>query len=86
MKISGSRFVILVLYVDDILLATNDVMIHDVKKFLSNNFQMKDIGEASIYINKVLERFIMHKCSVGIVPIQKRDKFSQMQCPRNDLE
>ena len=108
MKVSGSMFIILVLYVDDILLATNNVaMLHDVKKFLSNNFEMKDMGEASYvigieifrdrsqgllglsqksYINKVLERFRMDKCSAGIVPIQKGDKFSQMQCPKNDLE
>jgi len=108
MKVSESMFIILVLYVDDILLATNNVaMLHDVKKFLSNNFEMKDIGEASYvigikifhdisqgllglsqksYINKVLERFKMDKCSAGIIPIQKGDKFSQMQCPKNDLE
>ncbi|RDX91721.1 hypothetical protein CR513_26261, partial [Mucuna pruriens] len=83
MKVSGSRFVILVLYIGDILFATNDVaMLHDVKKFFSNKFEMKDMGEASY----VLERFIKDKFSVGIVPIQKGDKFSQMQCPRNDLE
>jgi len=28
------------------------------------------------YINKVLERFRMEKCSVGVVPIQKGDTFS----------
>ena len=28
----------------------------------------------------------MEKCSAGIVPIQKGDKFSEMQCPKNDLE
>jgi len=28
----------------------------------------------------------MEKCFAGIVPIQKGDKFSQMQCPRNDLK
>jgi len=28
----------------------------------------------------------MESCSAGIVPIQKGDKFSQMQCPKNDLE
>ena len=28
----------------------------------------------------------MKKCSTGIVPIQKGDKFIHMQCPRNDLE
>ena len=38
------------------------------------------------YINKVLERFRMHNCSASLIPIQKRDKFSLMQCPQNDLE
>ncbi|XP_074303650.1 secreted RxLR effector protein 161-like [Silene latifolia] len=28
----------------------------------------------------------MNDCSAGIVPIQKGDKFSKMQCPRNELE
>ena len=51
MKVSGSKFVILLLYVDDIVLAANDIaMLHDVKKYLSNNFEMKDMGEASYVI------------------------------------
>ena len=108
MKVSGSKFIILVLYVDDILLAANDKgLLHDVKKFLSETFEMKDMNEASYvigieifrnrsqgllglsqksYINKVLERFRMENCSTGIVPIQKGDKFSELQCPKNDLE
>jgi hypothetical protein len=33
---------------DDILLATNDKgLLHEVKQFLSKNFDMKDMGEAS---------------------------------------
>ncbi|XP_068466643.1 secreted RxLR effector protein 161-like [Phaseolus vulgaris] len=28
----------------------------------------------------------MDKCSASLVPIQKGDKFSLMQCPENDLE
>ena len=28
----------------------------------------------------------MENCSAGLVPIQNGDKFSQMQCPKNDLE
>ncbi|RYE20331.1 MAG: hypothetical protein EOP45_11235, partial [Sphingobacteriaceae bacterium] len=108
LKISGSKFIILVLYVDDILLATNDLgLLRQTKEFLSKNFEMKDMGEASYvigieisrdrsqgwlglsqkaYINKVLERFKMDKCSAGIVPIQKGDKFSLNQCPKNELE
>jgi len=38
------------------------------------------------YINKVLERFRMDKCSASPVSIQKGHKFSLMQCPKNDLE
>ena len=53
MKVSGSKFIILVLYVDDILLAGNDVgLLHDIKKFLFKNFEMKDMGEASYVIGK----------------------------------
>ena len=95
MKVSGRKFIILVLYVDDILLVANDVcLLHDVKEFFSKNFEMKDMGEASYiigieifhdrshgllglsqrtYIEKVLERFRMEKCSTRIVLIQKGD-------------
>ncbi|KAL0533145.1 hypothetical protein IC582_030360 [Cucumis melo] len=108
LKISGSKFIILVLYVDDILLATNDFgLLCQTKEFLSKNFEMKDMSEASYvigieifrdrthgllglsqkaYINKVLEKLKMNKCSSSVVPIQKGDKFSLMQCPKNELE
>jgi hypothetical protein len=47
-KIKGAKFVILVLYVDDILLASNGKkMLHETKRFLSSHFDMKDLGEAS---------------------------------------
>ena len=51
MKVMGSKFIILVLYVDDILLAASDRgLLHDVKNYLSSNFEMKDMGEASYVI------------------------------------
>ncbi|KAL0550167.1 hypothetical protein IC582_014670 [Cucumis melo] len=51
LKISGSKFIILVLYVDDILLATNDFgLLCQTKEFLSKNFEMKDMSEASYVI------------------------------------
>ena len=28
----------------------------------------------------------MNNCSAGVVPIQKEDKFSLIQCPKNDVE
>ena len=108
LKVSGSKIIFLILYVDDILLATNDLgLLFETKNFLSKNFEMKDMGEASYvigieifrdrsqgllglsqkaYINRVLERFNMDKCSASVVPIQKGDKFSLMQCPKNELE
>ena len=50
-KFSGSKMIFLVLYVDDILLATNDTgMLYATKKFLSKNFEMKDLGEASFVL------------------------------------
>ncbi|CAM8996866.1 unnamed protein product [Rhodiola kirilowii] len=51
LKVSGSKLCSLVLYVDDILLATNDKgFLYEVKQFLSKNFDMKDMGEASYII------------------------------------
>ena len=47
-KFSGSKYMFLILNVDDILLDTNDLnLFRDTKKFLSNNFEMKDLGNAS---------------------------------------
>ena len=57
LKISGSKFIILVLYVDDILLASSDVnLLHDTKKFLSKRFEMKDLGEASFVLGIQIDR------------------------------
>ena len=47
-KISGSKFILLVLYVDDILLESNNIgLLHETKLFLVNKFEMKDLGNAS---------------------------------------
>ena len=51
LKVSEGRLIVLVLYVDDIILATNDLgLLHDTKRSLSKNFEMKDMGEASYVI------------------------------------
>ena len=56
-KISGSKICFLVLYVDDILLATNAMgTLYEVKQFLSKNFDMKDMGEASYVISIKIHR------------------------------
>ncbi|BBG99824.1 transposable element gene [Prunus dulcis] len=57
MKMSGRHFIILVLYVDDILLAcTNLTMLHDCKNFLSKNFEMTDLAEASYVLGIDISR------------------------------
>ena len=52
-KFKNGKYIFLVLYVDDILLATNDVgLLMETKKFLSSNFDMKDLGEVSYVIGR----------------------------------
>ena len=56
-KFSGSKHIYLVLYVDDILLATNDIgMFHETKRFLSKKFEMKDLGDASFVLGIQIHR------------------------------
>jgi hypothetical protein len=107
-KIKGSMFIILVLCVDDILLASSDKnLLFATKGFLSSNFDMKDLLDASYvlgieihrdrtrgvislsqkaYIEKVVKRYNMHKCSVTPAPFMKGDKLGIFQSPRNQLE
>ena len=50
-KVNESKTCFLVLYMDDILLATNDKgMMYEVKQFLSKHFDMKDMGETSYVV------------------------------------
>ena len=56
-KASGSKICFLVLYVDDILLATNDKgLLYEVKQFLSKHFDTKDMGKASYVIGIKIHR------------------------------
>jgi Reverse transcriptase (RNA-dependent DNA polymerase) len=56
-KFSESKFVFLVVYVDDILLASNDKnMMRETKKFLFKHFNMKDLGEASYVLGIKIHR------------------------------
>ena len=51
MKVNGSKYIFMVLYIDDILLASSDVnLLNDTKRILSANFNMKDLGEASFVL------------------------------------
>ena len=56
-KAKGGKLIFLVLYVDDILLASNDKnMLHETKNFLSTHFDMKDLGEASYVLGIEIHR------------------------------
>ena len=96
-KFKNGKFIFLVLYVDDILLASSDVsLLLETNKFLSSKFDMKDLGEASFvlgieihqdrskgvlglsqkaYIERILKKFSMHKCSPSPAPIVKGTKY-----------
>ena len=50
-KFSDSKYIFLVLYVDHILLASNDIgLLHETKRFLARKFEMKDLRDASFVL------------------------------------
>ena len=56
-KFKNGKYIFLVLYVDDILLANSDVnLLLETKKFLSSKFDMKDLGEASFVLGIEIHR------------------------------
>nr|KYP46417.1 Retrovirus-related Pol polyprotein from transposon TNT 1-94 [Cajanus cajan] len=69
-KFYGSKyFFFLVLYVDDILLASNDIyLLHETKRFIAKNFEMKDLGNASFVLGIQIHR----DCSRGILRFSKK--------------
>lgn len=76
------------MYVDDILLATNDLgVLYETKKFLSKHFEMKDLGEASFVLGIQIQR----DRSRGILGLsQKRyiekilERFGMKNCKPGD--
>ena len=56
-KVSRNKYIFLVLYVNDILLTSNDLgLLHETKQFLIQNFEMKDMGEVSYIIGIEIHR------------------------------
>lgn len=56
-KINRSKFIILVLYVDDILLASSYMdILCETKAFLSSKFDMKDFDKASYILGIKIHR------------------------------
>ena len=63
-KFYRSKYIFLVLYVDDILLASNDIgLLHETKSFLAKNFKMKDLSDAFFVLGIQIHR----DCSQGIL-------------------
>lgn len=59
-----SKFIFVILYVDNILLATNNLgLLYEMKRFLFNQFKMKDMSETRYEIG--IE--IFQKLSIGKV-------------------
>ena len=82
-KRSKGSFIILSLYVDDILLADNDMeMIIATKGWLSSNFKMKDMGKADY----ILGVKILRDCSKKLLGLSQQTyikkvlKRFQMHC------
>ena len=65
-KCSNNHFIILLLYVNDLLITRNYKKLIDViKKWLSSNFEMKDMGEVSYVLGvKILRN--RSKCLLGL--------------------
>jgi hypothetical protein len=56
-KFRSGKFIFLILYVDDIQLASSDVsLLLETKRFLSSNFDMKDLSEASFVLEIEIHR------------------------------
>ena len=56
-KLKSGKYIFLILYVDDILLASNGVnLLKETNKFLSSNFDMKDLGDASYVLGIEIHR------------------------------
>ena len=69
LRVSGSSYIFLVLYVDDILLASNDPdLLIETKHMLSTHFDMKDLGEASY----VLGIKILRDRANGVLKLSQR--------------
>ncbi|RDX85826.1 hypothetical protein CR513_32921, partial [Mucuna pruriens] len=74
-KFNGSKYVFLVLYVDDILLVSSDTgLLHETKRFFTKNFKMKDLGEASF----VLDIQILKEHSQAILRLSRENYISKV--------
>jgi len=107
-KYDGGDFIILLLYVDDMIVVGYDPKkISALKKALSKSFAMKDLGSAKKilemkitrdrskkllwlsqenYVEKLLERFNMHKAKSVSTPLAGHFKLNMKQSPIREKE
>ena len=84
LKVSGGKFIFLILYVDDILLASSDLgLLGETKEYLSKNFHMVDMGEA----NYVIGIEIFRDRSRGVLGLSQKgyidrvlERFNMQSC------
>ena len=75
LKFSGSKFIFLILYVDDILLASSNLgLLSETKKYLSKNLHMVDMGEA----NYVIDIEIFRDRSRGVLGLSQKGYIDQV--------
>ncbi|KAI5314256.1 hypothetical protein L3X38_043432 [Prunus dulcis] len=89
LKVDKSRFIFLVLYVDDILLASSDFqLLLETKTMLSNSFDMKDLGEAHYVLGIEIKRNRSRKL-LGLSQLNYINKvlkrFNMEACSPGDL-
>ncbi|CAA7058388.1 unnamed protein product [Microthlaspi erraticum] len=83
-KSIGQSFVILSLYVDDILLAGNDMeFLITIKQWLSSHFEMKDMGEAEYILGVKIHRDRSRKLLV--LSQESSSLMYAMMCTRPDI-
>ncbi|KAI5354743.1 hypothetical protein L3X38_007638 [Prunus dulcis] len=89
MKFNGRNFIFMLLYVDDILLASSNLsMLQDTKRMLSDHFDMSDLGEANyvlgIEISRDRERKMIGLCQKAYIEKVLR-RFKMRNCTGCDV-
>ncbi|RDX67606.1 hypothetical protein CR513_53500, partial [Mucuna pruriens] len=73
-KFSESKYIFLVLYVDDIHASSDTGLLYETKRFLMKNFEMKDLRETSF----VLGIQILRDCSQGILRLSQENYINKV--------
>ena len=87
----GEKFLILLLYVDDMLIASNDInKLDEVKQNLSKEFEMTDLGEPKVFLGIKIERNRKERITKltqeeYIEKMLKRFGFSEMHLQRTPM-